>query len=100
MPNCFQLIRKADGKPATFHEIDAEMCAFFGVPCDPVRWYLGWYDIVGLALACGRTFADLLAAYKDYYAVGGEQYDFQMTRVINFLDMRFTPNAWAEVGRR
>jgi hypothetical protein len=62
MPNCFQLCR--DGQAVALQQIDEEMCNHFNAPCDPVRWFRGWYDFIGFDLATGRDFAQIRAIYE------------------------------------
>ncbi len=86
MPNCFQLSRPGVG-PVALQTIDEEMCKHFEVPCDPVRWYREWYNIIGLGLACGKSFEQLRNILP------------QHLDIIDWLDSQFTADAWVEVGR-
>lgn len=65
MPACFQLIPKGSTEPKTLQEIDEEMCKHFKQPCDKVKYLNGWVDSVGLGLAVGRTFEEILTIYKE-----------------------------------
>lgn len=102
MPNCFQLVRKTDpeASPVVFTTIDTEMCRHFNVKCDPVEWHHGWYDIIGLSLAYGKTFDQLKETYIGYIREAEDAWDIHMLDIINWLDANFVSDAWAEVGRR
>lgn len=89
MPNCFQLISKATNEPAKFAEIDNELCAAFGVEPDAVKFYAGWYDIVGLAAACGKSFDDMREIFESP----------EILRVIDYLDARYTTTSWYQHNR-
>ena len=52
MPNCFQLLR--NGNAVSLQQIDDEMRIAFNAPSSDSEWYLGWYDVIGLYLACGK----------------------------------------------
>jgi uncharacterized NAD-dependent epimerase/dehydratase family protein len=41
-------------------EIDSEMCTVFGVAPDPGKYYHQWVDTIGLALARGQSFDDVI----------------------------------------
>lgn len=41
--------------------LDEIMCNAFITPCDPARWHQDWMHWIGLALAYGRTFENILA---------------------------------------
>jgi len=93
MPNCFTLTRKSDpaAGPVKLTLIDEELCAHLGVEVHPSNWCFGWYDIVGFALAMGKSFAEIREFCEDYE---------DLHPIIDYLDANFTTNAWAEIGRR
>lgn len=90
MPNCFTLTRKSDTEagPVAFSTIDDEMCEHFGVKPDPKMYHRGWYDCIGLALACGQTWDKIRETFSG------------MVPIVDWLESHFIPNAWAEIGRR
>jgi hypothetical protein len=103
VPNCFQLARKSEPeKPIALSVIDEEMCQHFKVETDPIKYYLGWFDIIGFKLACGKSFIQIVASlaksmsempqYKDDY--------LRLIEIALWLDENFTSNAWAEIGKR
>lgn len=90
MPNCFQLISKETGKADSFCEIDEKLCANFDWPVDPVSYTHSWYDILGLRLACGRSFEDLRGYCTD---------EPELLQIIDWLDEHYTSDSWYESRR-
>lgn len=99
MPNCFSLTRKSDpdAGPVAFVTIDEELCKYLGVECHPTNWYMGWYDHIGLALACGRSFAQIMDTVAKT-AVDNDGLDDpsykQYVKLIVWLDRNFTADVW------
>jgi hypothetical protein len=89
MPNCFTLTPKGATEPEKLADIDNKLCAHFGVEPDPEHYYQMWVDIEGLALAMGRDWQWMR-----------ENFDPERLPIINWLDEHYTPDAWAEIGRR
>lgn len=85
MPNCFQLISKVTDEPERFALIDDDICTTLGVTPDPKYYYLGWYNCVGLAAACGKSFADMR-----------QMFSADMLPIIDYLDAHYTIECWAE----
>lgn len=85
MPNCFQLLR--DGVAVPLVQIDEEMCRHFGATCHPIRYYESWYDAIGYELAMGRSFEQIKVTLVEYP---------QLVEIINWLEQRYTVNAWHE----
>ena len=102
MPNCFTLTREGESKPASLQAIDDEMRIAFGEEPDEERWLWGWYDTIGYGLAMGRTWEQLREQFAEDPAESERTNMFRrrMLAVIDWLDEHYTPNAWAEVGRR
>lgn len=106
MPNCFTLTRKSNPEagPVEFTEIDEEMCRHFGVPCDPVQWYMKWYCFAcewGIAL--GATLKQLVDDWEDEHLLFDDEpseFDIRWHEILVWLDENFTSDAWAEIGRR
>lgn len=100
MPNCFQLTRKSNPSagPVPLVEIDEELCRHFNSPCHPTQWFCFWYDIIGPALACGRTFAELRERFQtDRDAVlnpTDHEMQTQLALIVDYLDTHFTSDAW------
>ena len=61
----FQLLR--DGEPQALVAIDKELWHHFegGEPEGNEDWYAGWYNYIGLRLACGESFADIIEALDE-----------------------------------
>lgn len=94
MPNCFQLTCKTRGKPINLQQIDAEICQFLCVPCDPNRWVCDWYNTIGFALAMGKTFPQIRAIWEDA-AEGAEPSEVEQDfEVLAYLETNFTSDAW------
>lgn len=89
MPNCFTLTQKGQEHPDKLQDIDEAICRHLGIPIHDKYWAVGWYNYVGLMLACGRSFDGIReAAIKD----GNND----MVKVVDFLSANYTPNAWYE----
>jgi hypothetical protein len=90
MPNCFTLTRKSDldAGPVPLAKIDEEMCVFFAVAVDPMKYYLHWFDLIGFRLAIGHTFEEIISDSSE-----------RLKPVARWLQENFTPNVWAERGR-
>lgn len=89
MPNYFQLSPIATpDKPLKLVEVDAAICAHFGVPCDPKEWYRSWFDIEGFACALGWTWERMRQ-----HAIDME--DADRIPIIDFLESRYVVTAWS-----
>lgn len=62
MPNYVVMRRKGEKEAVSFQEIDAEMCAHFGVECHPVNWFGGWYSSIVERLSYMNGYADVRSA--------------------------------------
>ena len=102
MANCFTLTPKGESKPASLQAIDDLMRIEFGEEPDADRWLWGWYDTIGFGLALGRDWTQLREQYAEDPAESERTNTFhrQMLTVIDWLDEHYTPDAWAERGRR
>lgn len=87
MPNCFELRRKTDGERENFSVIDDLMREHFGAPPDPDKYYRGWYDGIGLALAMGMTFEQIVAKYEEISEKDG-------AAIARWLDEHYVSGAW------
>lgn len=86
MPNYFTLTPVDGDKPAAFADIDDRMREHFGVEPDSEKFYLSWYDTVGLALALGRSWDEIKAL--DFWS------DDEIA-MIAWLSTNYTPDAWS-----
>lgn len=89
MPNCFCLTPKGATTPETLASIDEKMRAHFGVEPNDQYYYMSWVDVEGLALSMGKDWAWMR-----------ENFDAERKPIISWLEANYTPDAWAEVGRR
>lgn len=90
--NCFQLFDK-EGNSPTMQELDIDICKLLGEPVDP-KYYcpvfkhpslnISWYDTVGLALACGKSYDDIRNDFKNE----------NVRKVVDFLESRYVPKAY------
>jgi hypothetical protein len=85
MPNCFTLTPKGSIEPATLPSIDDAMCAHFGVTPDADRYYRGWVDQEGFALAMGR----------DWQYMRDSEYFADRLPIVEWLAANYTPDAFA-----
>ena len=100
MPNCFQLTRKGDTHPSPLVLIDDLMCEHFNVDPDPVTYFCGWYDSIGLKLSLGQRFPEIIDRYKQLMRqYPDSRYYHEMLLIAEWLDANYTPDSWAEVGR-
>ena len=90
MPNCVSLFDKVTKQPVSFSEVDDAICTWFGVKPDPKYYYESWYDVIGLAIACGRELGS--QELRDAFPKG------VWHEIVLFLEKHYTSNAWAQVG--
>jgi hypothetical protein len=53
---------------------------------DPDKWFRGWYDVVGLYLAMGKTFSEIYNMVKSD----------EMKEIVTYLDTHYKSSAWYE----
>jgi len=92
MPNCFQLIDKTTEQAEKFSVIDDKLCAHLGVEPHPKHYYRGWYDSIGLALAVGKSFEEILATVQEPHPTYGV--DEESIKIVKWLDEHYTSTAW------
>lgn len=97
MPNCFALIRKTTGERAVLQQVDDEMRQHFGAEPDPEHWFCHWYDTIGFALACGKSFEWCREKVRES-GESAEDHAFSL-RLIDWLDENFTADCWVQIGR-
>lgn len=99
MPNCFSLTPKSETEPASLVQVDVEICKHFNEPVDPEKWYLGWYNTIGLQLAFGKSFEEIIEYWEDSATTPGNpfhEYDLRCYEIATFLSKNYTADAWAE----
>ena len=85
MPNYFTLTKIGNDKPSAFNDIDIELCEHFNTPVDDVRYFMEWYDTIGLALAMGKTWDEMNDIFK------GSNITLE---IIAYLRKNYTADAW------
>lgn len=100
------MFRKGESEPVAFHTVDEEMCKHFDVPCDPVKYCAGWYDAIGFRVAYGKTIVDMREEFQGYVceiendaANSQRNYYRTLLLILDWIEERFTFDAWAEIGR-
>ena len=103
MPNCFQLTRKGETEPIGLNTLDAELCKMLDVECHPKYWVAGWYNSIGLAVACGSTLEEQQKYYESdelYKEFGRDEktvdYVEVMRKISKYLNENFVSSAWVE----
>lgn len=86
MPNYFTLTLKGQTTPSPMTYVDEALCKHLGVEVHPVRYVEGWFNTIGLSLACGKDWDWLRNQYKDY----PKDLD-----IIDYLEANYTLDAWA-----
>jgi len=81
----FTLTRKGEKEPTTMQKVDEELCQLLNQPVSDI-WVIGWFNCVGLGLACGKTWSQLREIFE------GSQY----ISVIDYLEKNFEVNTWYE----
>ena len=89
MPNCVQLYKKGSPTHTEFADVDDEICRALNVEPHPVKFYLDWYDSIGLMLATGNTLEECKEIFKD---CGPE-----FMAIVNYLAEHYTADAWYEM---
>ena len=85
MPMCFQLTRKGDKEPSSLQHVDCCICQALDIPFSEDRWAAGWYDSVGLLLAVGKSFEEIMDI------VTGDR-----RRICAYLNEHYTTDSWKE----
>lgn len=83
MANYFTLTKIGETEPTAFVDIDEELCDHFEVPIHPKNWLHHWYDVIGLSLATGRTFDEIIS-----------ETDGQLNEIARYLRDHYISNAW------
>lgn len=97
MPNCFQLFRKGEKEPAILQKVDDELRVAFEQPPDPENWLGGWYNYIGLCLAVGNSFEEIIADFDQRVANDPTDYWAKdMADIARWLNEHYTSDAWYE----
>lgn len=112
MPNCFQLFAKGDNRPLSLNDVDAAICAMLGVPVDPKFYVCSWYHVIGFLLAMHHDSplgsSKLRQRVTEWYADEWYRQNpteaatalARMLTILDFMEERYTSNAFVEIGRR
>ncbi len=87
MPRCFALTKKGENEPTKLQAIDDEMRVAFGAPPDSSQWFRGWYNIIGLGLAVGKSFAQMRELFED---------DAELVECLTYLEEKYESDCWRE----
>jgi len=85
--------------------VDAELCVAFGVPVHEKEWFHGWYNYIGFSLAMGCDWEKIksnIAAIIAEEPANAEKVAYwqKMEAIRTWLELGFTFDAWAEIGKR
>lgn len=87
MPNYIRLIDKKTGEPESLQTIDEKLCKALQVPCDPDKYYMSWYDIIGYSrVKCIGKLIDIAKR-----AMPNDPY---LPKVLGWLDSNYTLETW------
>ena len=94
MPNCFSLTRKSNPEagPVKLSVVDEELCQFLNRPVDPKRYCAEWYNHIGFALACGKSFEEIKVDMTKIEDKWSELY----AKIIDWFIANFTSDCWVE----
>ncbi len=84
----FSLTRKGETVPCKLQDADADFCAILGVPVHDTDWVAGWYDVIGLMIACGRDLTYIREAVKGYY------YETSLLKICDYLEQAYETDCW------
>ena len=84
MPACFQLTKRGEKEPSTLHDVDRVICEKLGIECSEKKWAFGWYSIIGLLFAMGKTFDEVREV------LGSSE----LLLVLDVLEENYTVNSW------
>ena len=92
MANYFQLFERDSEHPASFQDIDDKMRLFFNQPASATEWLWGWYDIIGLRLACGQSFDQIKEECERLHMD-------ELVKAATWLDYNYRSECWARRGK-
>lgn len=96
MPNFYSLTQIGETEIESLVMVDEKMCANFNATPDPVHWYHNWESNIGLMLALGYSWGKV----KEVCLDDGTEYGRTLAAITEWLEARYTVNAWAEIGGR
>lgn len=84
----FSMTRNGETQPTKLVDVDVAICEMLGQTVDPVNWIRGWYDSIGLMLACGRDWPYIREAVKGYY------FEDDLLLICDFLAANYSSDCW------
>lgn len=101
MPVCFQLLEKTNHEAVAFQEVDEQICEHFGISAHPKKYVCGWYESIGLRLACGQSFDEILEEFARTIAEGNpnraeEIWLVDIIKIAKFLRDHYDMRSWRE----
>jgi hypothetical protein len=103
MTNRFSLTRKTDKEsgPVSLRKIDKELCQRLGIIVDHCEYYNGWVDTIGIQLAEGQSFTDIIQECDRNMAEYPEDNGYYSRKrvIAQYLSDNFISDAWAEIAR-
>lgn len=97
MPVCFSLYRIGKQEPESLVAVDNAICAELGVVPDDRAYYMGWYDCIGLRLACGFGYDKIRKDFqKDLEKDPENGYLITWLKILDILERDYTVNSWRE----
>ena len=97
MPACFQLIPKGTSEPAILQRIDDAMREHFGVAPDSTNWLSGWYESIGLRMACGKSYGQIREEFQGYLSTddsGEKRFYRDLLDILGYLEERYETNSF------
>lgn len=94
----FQLISKVTNEPESFNKIDDFICNHFNQPIDEHKYYNSWYDFIGLHLACGKSFSEIIESFSLELQEPKEkqsQFILNLLNIAKLLDKHYISNHWS-----
>jgi hypothetical protein len=97
MSTYFNLTRKnnVQAGPVSPREIDKEMCEAFGIIPHKENYYYDWVDTIGLALARGQRFDQIIEQCNDnirQYPDSSPYYEIKI-RIVEYLREHYISNS-------
>jgi hypothetical protein len=94
MPVCFQLTKVGNSEPTPFQDIDNEICQNLGLEWDNDKYTHHWYDSIGLRLAIGQSWDEIVDEYKSR----GGDCPWVLVSIVAYLREHYLVENWREIG--
>ena len=94
MPGYFQLFPIGSTEAATLQSINEAICEHFNAPVDPKEFYYHWFYAIGVNLAMGETFDEIIAYYeREDVKCDDIQWCAEMAEIAKFLQSSYSPRS-------